>query len=141
MRDAIGFFLARKGGGYAWWFNDPMDYAASASDGTGLVKTMPDGKRYLFKRYPDTDNYAPYERLIRCPIPGTISFSGVAGTPVANPHTGEVTGATSDGLATFEFRVPVVFTSDFMEAAREPGDAGSVWQVNIREIGKFSVAS
>ena len=141
MAIAHGFFLARKGGGYAWLFLDPLDQTDSDLGGVGRVEAAPDGKRYLFKVYADTDNYAPYKRRIRCPIPGTVVFSGVGGSPVVNPYTGEVTGATSDGNATFEFLNPVIFTSDFAEFEREPGDAGSMWGISIREVGKFQVAT
>lgn len=137
MDPLIGFFLARNGCG--WFFDDPFDRRADLT--TGLVKTMPDGKRYLMKSYPDTDNYKPYQRRIRCPLPGTILFSGVSGSPTVNRYTGEVTGAMSDGRAAFEFVNPVIFATDRMQMERKPGDAGSTWSVVIREIGKFLVAS
>jgi uncharacterized protein (TIGR02217 family) len=137
MTSLIGFFLARNGCG--WFLKDDFDYRADFT--TGLVKTMPDGNRYLMKRYPDTDNFRPYERRIRCPLPGTIAFSGVSGSPVVDPYSGQVTGATGDGAASFDFVCPVIFATDFMEMERKPGDAGSTWQVQIKEIGKFSVAN
>ncbi len=137
---AIAFFMARKGGAFAWWFQDPFDHSTTFE--SGRVKMMADGKRYLFKRYPDA--FRPYERRILCPIPGTVTFQGVSGTPTVNPYTGEVTGITalaSNAAAQFEFQCPVVFATDFAALERLPNDVASSWAVSIREVGRFIVAS
>lgn len=135
MEYATGFFLARDG--EAWLFQDPLDYQASSARGTGIVKTHTDGKRYLFRRYPD--EMKPYDRMVLCPDVDTVVFHGVGGTPVVNAYTGEVTGATSDGSADFEFFVPVVFLTEFQQLEREPGDSGSQWKVAIGEVKRYRV--
>lgn len=141
MQMMTGFFLARAATAYAWWFIDPMDSTARVADGTGWVKLASDGKWYLTKVYPDTDNYRPYQRRIRCPIAGTVNISALIGATSVNPQTGEVVGARFEGPCDFNFRCPVRFASDIAEMVREPGDAGSMWQVLVQEVGKFVVAS
>ena len=136
---ARGFHLARKGGAFAWWFFDPLDQFASDGDGRGIVQTLADGKRCIFKEYPD--DFAPYRRLIRCAVPGTVKtksgtivpfdlYSGEVLTPLAN-------GAELD----FQFRCPVIFATDFQEIEHAPGNAPGEWQVKIMEVGNFKVAT
>ena len=136
---AKGFWLARKGGAFAWWFFDPLDQFATDGGGRGLIKTAPDGKRYVFKEYPDA--FAPYLRLIRCPVAGSVKT--LAGANVStDPHTGEVLSAHPDGtLITFQFRCPVIFSGDFQEVEHAPANAPGEWQAKIMEVGKFKVAT
>ena len=134
---ALGFFTARRGMGYGWLFRDPQDYRDSHLNGQGLVKTLDDGKRYLVKYYPDVDEYRPYYRIIRVPILASVGFTGVSGAPAVTPYTGEITGATSDGVATFEFVSPVRFATDMMNLERNK--ATGAWDVEIQELRNFEV--
>ena len=138
---AMGFWMARAGGGYGWYFEDPYDHTHSDNEGTGAVRQRDDGKFYLGKIYPDVDSFKPYFRRIRCPKPGTVQISGTGGTPVVNYQTGEVTGITQGGNATFEFVNPVAFMGDFFDVERAPGNAPGDWSgVTLREIRKFTLA-
>ncbi len=140
--DAMGFFLARAGGGLAWYFEDPYDRTHADNVGIGAIKQWEDGKFYLGKIYPDVDSFKPYFRRIRCPKPGTVQISGTGGAPVVNYQTGEVTGITKGGTASFEFLNPVAFMSDFFDVERAPGNAPGDWSgVTLGEIRKFTLAT
>jgi uncharacterized protein (TIGR02217 family) len=129
---ALGFWLARRGPAFGFFFQDPFDFTDSDHDGVGLVRTFEDGKRYLCKRYPDS--YSPYHRIIRCPI--NLVMSGVGGTPVFNYETGEVTGAATDGTATFQYVNPVKFKTDLAEFERDPA-IGDWINVVLREVRSY----
>lgn len=132
------FFLARRGMGYAFWVQDPFDHTDSDNGGTGRVKTMLDGNKYLVKEY--ADDFAPYYRIIRGADSESIEYSGVSGTPVYEPGTGKVTGATSDGNASFEFLVPVAFSTDVFEIERNAA-IGTVSGIRMAEVRDFLIAS
>ncbi len=132
---ALGFFTARRGMGYGWYFRDPQDNTDAHMNGVGMVKTLEDGKRYLVKHYPDVDNYRPYYRIIR--VPSSLVFSG-GGSLAVNLDTGEVTGAAADGTATFDFVSPVRFATDMMNMERNK--ATGQWDVDIMELRHFEVS-
>lgn len=135
---ALGFYLARKGPAFGWEFYDPFDNRDDDNEGIGMVKTFADSKRYLCKKYPDVDDYNPYYRKIK--LASNISYTGVSGTPLYDEETGEITGADSDGLATFDFLNPVVFMTDMMKIARDAA-TGEWADVTVRELRKFEVAT
>lgn len=134
----IAFFLARRGRAYGFEFFDWTDHSDRYRDqqnginqSIGKVKLI-DGKYRLCKVYPDP--ILPYTRIIQRPISGTVTLSGVEGTPVVDYNTGIVSGATSEGNAAFEFRVPVMFDSDRMEFKQDPAGVTEWTEVGIREV-------
>lgn len=142
--DLLGFFLARMGQAYGFFFKDPLDYSSDDNNGEGLVKTIATAsgnKRYLVKKYPDSDDYNPFHRIIKRPILGTVVINGdVGGTPVVNYSTGEVTGASTDGTASFEFVNPVVFVTDVMNIDRDPA-TGEWADIVLNELRNYVLAT
>lgn len=138
FRALHGFFMARMGPAFGWLFEDPMDYKDNDNGGVGLVREFDDGFRYLCKKYPDVDDYNPYYRIIRMAREDTLEFAGTGGTPVYNPVTGKVTGAATDGTATFEFVNPVIFMTDICRIQRDP-EIGEWADVVVRELRTFAL--
>lgn len=131
------FHLGRRGSGYAFWLADPYDYQDNDNAGAGKVVTMGDGNKYLVKAY---DEVRPYYRIIRGALVETVEFSGVSGSPVYQPGTGLVTGATSEGEATFQFRVPVRFSTDVYKVNHDP-TFGDIDGIDMVEVRRFEIAS
>jgi uncharacterized protein (TIGR02217 family) len=140
FRSVMSFFLARRAGAYGFWLKDPTDFA---DDGLGKVRLI-GGVYRLVKEYPDP--YSPYRRFITRPMPGTVTFSGVSGSPSVNFTTGVVSGATSEGTAKFQYEVPVKFVTNLCRPEFSPGaglgaDIAEWVQIEMRELRSYVVAT
>lgn len=133
----IAFFNARRGRAYGFLFKDWTDFSDRYVDAAhgidisiGKVRLI-NGVYRIVKEYPD--DVSSCQRIIQRPLNGTVTLSGVSGTPVVDYTTGIVSGATSEGDAAFEFNVPVRFGADKMEFRRDPA-IGEWADVAVQEI-------
>lgn len=141
FREIQGFWLARQGGAYGFFLKDFTDFS---DEGMGKV-VLVDGVYRLVKEYPDYNDYNPYQRWITRPLTGTITLSGVGGTPVIDYATGIVSGASSTGTWTGQYDVPCVFANDSCRPTYEPAEPGkeiSEWvSVILREVHDYTIAT
>lgn len=136
----ISFFLAMKGDGYGFLFFDWTDHTSVYEDreqglhsNVGKVRLI-GGKYRLVKEYPDPEGGEPYTRIIQRPKPGTVVLDGVPGNPTVNHRTGVVDGATGEGSASFEFLVPVCFSSGKMQFQQDPSGVTTWTEIGIEEV-------
>ena len=149
LQQVLTFFEERRGRLYGFRFRDPLDHAScpfsqspSATDqllGTGNGEKT---EFALIKTYGEA--YAPYERSITKPVPGTVlvAVDGQVTTAFSlDEATGLVTFETAPPqgeaiTAGFLFDVPVRFDVDRLEfsiSAFEAGDIPSIPLVEIRQ--------
>jgi uncharacterized protein (TIGR02217 family) len=141
FRDVQGFWMARRGRAYGFFFNDPTD---NTDEGMGSVKLVGSDYR-IVKTYPDKDNYSPVSRLITRPVSGTVDLSAVTGTDMTVDYTtGIVSGVTAEGACTFDFHAPCIFTNDSCMPTYSPNIQGRElvdWvNVGLREIRDYVIA-
>lgn len=110
LNELHAFFMACYGGAVAFRYRDWADYKVTAAQ--GILKSLPDGKKQLYKRYAISESFH-FDRLIQKPVQGTVSLFGGAGT--VDYTTGIVTGATATAWSG-EFDVPVAFSGDSFSA-------------------------
>lgn len=122
----LQFWYGRRGRTYAFLFKDLLsnDYA---DGGLGSVKLV-GGVLRLVKTY--SDPVLPYQRLIQRPRSGTVTLAG-GGT--VDYSTGIVTGGTANTAATFQFDIPVRFTSEFA-FQRDPAGVIIASEITMREV-------
>ena len=144
FEDIHGFYLGRVGTAFGFFLKDYVDYT---DRGYGQVKLV-NGVYRLVKTYPDQSGYNPFSRIIKRPVSGSVSLSGVTttgGAAVIDYTTGIVTNATSEGTAEFEFHVPVKFANKEMRPTYEPNTLGNEvvdWaNIELREVRNYTIAS
>jgi uncharacterized protein (TIGR02217 family) len=135
MQKIVGFWLARKGPARGFIIEDPFDHDDNGWGKVALVS----GSYRLVKEYPD--DVAPYKRLITRPKTGTVTLTGVAksggGTCTESDvdlTTGIIANATSTGTATYEFEIPVAFTSDGLKFNYQVGDVAEMAELEAEEL-------
>ncbi|MGC5781613.1 phage distal tail protein, Rcc01695 family [Methylobacterium sp. NFXW15] len=145
----LAFFEERRGQLYGFRWHDVFDHS-SAKPGEApspLDQTLGlgDGTTHVFpltKRYGGT--FAPYDRPIRKPVPGSVRIAVNGGELAANAFavdtgTGLVTLASAPAAgaaisAGFQFDVPVRFATDRIEIDYRAVQAGLVPDIPIIEL-------
>lgn len=151
LHAVLAFFEERRGRLHAFRWKDWSDYKSCAPSETPTAFDQEigvgDGATSAFqltKTYGSA--YAPWERTIALPVPGTVTVAvdGVvqdAGDYALGTNTGLVAflpGAVppldAPVTAGFEFDVPVRFDTDRLEIDLSDFEAGSIPQIPILEV-------
>ncbi len=152
LADVLAFFEERRGRLYGFRFRDRLDFQSCAIGATPAPTDQAIGTGaaglasfQLVKRYGTT--YAPYDRPIVKPVPGTVrvaiaGIERVAGTDfdvdtttgIVTFRTGLLPPAGASVTAGFQFDVPVRFDTDYLEADLSGFTSGTIPQIPLIEL-------
>ena len=148
----VSFFEERRGRLTGFRLRDRLDCKSCASKSSPTALDQPlgtgDGATAAFqlkKRYGAA--YAPYDRVIRKPVAGTVRVAVGGNEKIAGTHfdvdattgvvtfrAGSIPAANAAVTAGFEFDVPVRFDTDFLEIDLSAFDAGQIPKIPLIEL-------
>lgn len=152
MHTIAAFYEERRGQLHGFRWKDWADYKScpplttpsnvdqNIGTGDGVTATFQLRKQY-------GSSFAPYQRLIKKPVSGTvlIAVNGVAKVETTDYTIDYTTGIVTFGggdipanghavTAGFQFDVPVRFDTDFLEMQLEPPSYGNIADIPVIEI-------